>query len=306
MAIYLPEGLPAATQLRSEASEVCQIVPAATAEPRRLRILLLNLMPDKIATETQFARKLAGTGFPVELVLVKPASHTCKTASRYHVERFYRTWEEVDPADADGVIVTGAPIEHLPFSKVSYWEELCGVFNDARRFGLEQLYVCWAAQAALNHYYGVPKRLLPAKAFGVFPQQVFSFALPYMDGLSSQFDCPVSRHTEVRWSDLMSVPGLEVAAGSAEAGLCLVADQRNGAAYMFNHLEYDPGTLAVEYQRDMARCADAPLPRNYFPFDDPRALPRSTWDDAAAGFFSNWLRMAARRRMAHSFAGNAA
>ncbi len=308
MALYVQEGLPAASQLRAEGQEVYEVPRSerAAASKDRLRIVLLNLMPDKPVTETQFARRLASTGFPVELMLLKPASHVCKTAPQAHMDQYYRTWDQINPSMADGLIVTGAPIEHLPYSKVRYWDELCSIFNDARRFGLEQLYVCWAAQAALNHFHGIPKKMLPTKAFGVFPQQVFTFDLPYVEGLGSQFDCPVSRNTEVCWSDLMAAPGLEVAAGSAEAGLCLVADQTNGAAFMFNHLEYDQGTLAGEYDRERAVCEQAAVPKNYFPFDNPKALPGSTWDEAAAGFFKNWLRMAARRRMAHTFTGSAA
>ena len=305
MPIIVPQGLPAAETLRLEEQEVCETAEFRSADPRCLKVLLLNLMPDKPATELQFARRLAGAGFAVELTLLKLESHVCKTACPEHMQRFYKTWSGISPADADGLIITGAPVEHLAYEEINYWEELCGILNDARRFGLEQLHICWAAQAALNHFYGVPKRMLPGKAFGVFPQQVFSFDSPHLEGLSAQFDCPVSRHSEIRWTDLAGIPELEVVAGSRDAGLCLVADRKNGAAYMFNHLEYDQDSLATEYHRDSAKCADTPLPKNYFPFDNPKAAPSSTWDDAAAKFFKNWLRLAARRRMAHNFSGNA-
>ena len=306
MPVFVPKGLPAAEELRAEEQPVFEKTADTRAHQNCLKILLLNLMPNKQVTERHFIRRLAGSGYPVELLLLKPASRACKTAPHDHMERFYRTWAEINPAEADGVIITGAPIEHLPYSRIGYWDELCGIFNDARRFGLEQLYICWAAQAALNHFHSVPKQMLPAKAFGVFPQQVFSFGSPYLEGLHSQFDCPVSRQSEVRWADLSGIAGLEVVAGSPEAGLCLATEQPNGAAYMFNHLEYEQDTLSCEYQRDASVRGDAILPKNYFPFDNPKAAPSSTWEDAGRGFFKNWLRMAARRRMAHTFSGTAA
>ncbi len=300
MCLYVPDNLPASEILRSEGFKVSGI-SEGPLPPERLRIAVLNLMPNKQDTELQFSRVLARTGFFVELVLVKPATHVCKTACPGHMDRFYKTWDEVREEPLNGLIITGAPIETLTFSEVRYWDELISIFDSSRKMNLECLFVCWAAQAALHHFHQVPKHTLPEKAFGVFQQQVLQFGSAYVHGMGSQFPCPVSRNTEVRWSDLVGLTDLQVLAGSQEAGLCLVEERSAGALYMFNHLEYGADTLAREYDRDMEHYGSCPLPVNCFRYDDPYLGPEHSWLASSDAFFTNWLRVGARRRMAASF-----
>lgn len=305
MCLFLPDNLPAAQTLRAEGFDVCG--PSDKTPPsERLRIAMLNLMPNKLETELQFSRVLAQTGFAVELILLKPATHVCKTACPEHLARFYKTWDDVRHEPLNGLIVTGAPIETLPFEKVRYWDELTALFDTSRRMNLECLFICWAAQAALHHFHQVPKHQLSEKAFGVYQQQVLQFGSAYLHGMGVQFPCPVSRHTEVRWSDLVGQDELQVLAGSQEVGLCLVEERKVGALYMFNHLEYGPDTLVGEYQRDVEREGGCPLPVNCFRYDDPDLGPEHSWSRSSQTFFTNWLRVGARRRMAESFLGSAA
>lgn len=305
MCLYLPDNLPATEILHNEGFHVSglsdQEMPA-----ERLRIALLNLMPNKLETELQFSRVLAKTGFFVELILLTPATHVCKSACPGHLEAFYKTWDEVRHEPLNGLIITGAPIETLPFEEVRYWDELTAIFDSSRQMNLECLFICWAAQAALQHFHQVPKHELGEKAFGVFQQQVLQFGSAYLHGMGTQFPCPVSRHTEVRWADLVGRPDLEVLAGSQEAGLCLVEERKSGALYMFNHLEYGADTLVAEYTRDLERDGSCPFPLNCFRYDDPDLGPEHSWAASADAFFTNWLRVGARRRMAASFVGSAA
>ena len=303
MCLYLPDNLPAGDVLRSEGFNVSG-VSKGELPPERLRIALLNLMPNKHEAELQFSRVLARTGFFVELILVKPVTHVCKTACPGHMDAFYKTWDEVRQESLNGLIITGAPIETLPFSEVRYWDELTSIFDASRGMNLECLFVCWAAQAALHHFHKVPKHPLPEKAFGVFQQQVLQFGSAYVHGMGAQFPCPVSRNTEVRWSDLVGLTDLQVLAGSQEAGLCLVEEKSAGALYMFNHLEYGANTLAREYDRDLERFGTCSLPANCFRYDDPDLGPEHSWLASSDAFFTNWLRVGARRRMAASFVGS--
>ncbi len=305
MCLFLPDNLPAAEQLRAEGLKVSG-TSDKNMPSERLRIAMLNLMPNKLETELQFSRVLAKTGFSVELILLKPATHTCKTACPDHLETFYKTWDEVRHGVLNGLIVTGAPIETLPFDQVRYWDEITSILDTSRTMNLECLFICWAAQAALQHFHGVPKHPLQEKAFGVFQQQVLHFGSSYLHGMGTQFPCPVSRHTEVRWADLVGRDDLQVLAGSSEAGLCLVEERQAGALYMFNHLEYDTDTLVAEYQRDLQLDDATPLPVNCFRYDDPDLGPQHSWASSSAAFFTNWLRVGARRRMAASFSGSAA
>ena len=305
MCLFLPDNLPAIVALSEEGFDVSGRSDGELPT-ERLRIALLNLMPNKMETELQFSRVLAKTGFAVELILLKPASYVCKTACPGHLDAFYKTWDDVQHEPLNGLIITGAPVETLPFSEVRYWEELTSILDSSRDRNLECLFICWAAQAALHHFHQVPKHELQEKAFGVFQQQVLQFGSSYLHGMGAQFPCPVSRHTEIRWGDLMGHPDLQVLAGSQEAGLCLVEERKFGALYMFNHLEYDAETLASEYRRDLERDGSCPLPANCFRYDDPDLGPEHSWASSADAFFTNWLRVGARRRMAESFVGSAA
>ncbi|NIR32733.1 MAG: homoserine O-succinyltransferase [Gammaproteobacteria bacterium] len=287
MAITLPRELPAYRILESEGVHVS---PASVGRSAPLRIALLNLMPTKIATETQFARLLARTPFQVELTLVVPSSYMPRHTPVEHLRRFYSRWSEIRDRSFDGLIVTGAPVETLPFEAVTYWEELTRIFDWATtpRVG-GAFYVCWAAQAALYHLHGVPKHPLPQKRFGVYPHRVRAPGHPLFAGFDDVFPVPVSRHTEVSVLDLPGNGALSVLADSEEAGLGLVGDDTHRALYMFNHLEYEAETLRGEYLRDVSAGRAVALPRNYFPEDDPTLPPHNGWSAYASLLFGNWL-----------------
>jgi len=291
MPIILPPGLPAAAILRSEGRAIAE---GGSLEPR-LRIGLLNLMPDKVRTEIHFARLLADSAVPVELLPIRFDNHRPKFVAPEHLDRFYTPFSAAIDTRLDGLIVTGAPVEHLPFEQVSYWRELATVLDWARDRTGTTLYVCWSAQAALHHFRQVSKRTLGQKAFGVFAQQALAPASELLRGLREGFSTPVSRHTEVVADEVTAQPGLEILARSPETGLCLIDDRPNRAVYMFDHLEYDAHTLQAEHLRDTAAGRAIAMPRNYFPGDDPAADPRNTWSPFAALFYRNWLERVAAR-----------
>ncbi|HET6518797.1 MAG TPA: homoserine O-succinyltransferase, partial [Geminicoccaceae bacterium] len=299
MPIELPDGLPARRLLQEEGVEV---IGGAADGGRRgwgmrppLRIALLNLMPTKAATETQFARLLGSTPFPVALTLVVPDSYEPRTTPAEHISAFYERWSRVRHERFDAMIVTGAPVETLPFEEVAYWRELTRIMDWARERVRRTYYVCWGAQAALHHFHGVPKHALGEKMFGVFRHRVAARpGHPLFRGFGAEFVTPVSRHTEVRAADLPRDAGLEVLADSPEAGLCLVEDRARGALYNFNHLEYDAGTLRDEYLRDVREGGAIRVPRHYFPGDDPERPPVDTWRPFAHLLFRNWLGEMAR------------
>jgi len=296
MPIILPQGLPAADRLRQEGLAVLTR-DEANREP--LQIALVNLMPDRPTTETQFARLLAGTEHPVELTLAIPNSHNPKTTPHDYLATFYRRWTEIAARRFDGLIVTGAPVEHLPFEEVHYWPELCRIFDWARAAIPGSYHVCWAAQAALRHFHGVRKHALPQKAFGVFPQRTILRSSPLMRGLGETFPTPVSRHTEIRCAELPWSSGLLPLSASPRSGLCLLEDRPNRTLCMFNHLEYDADTLQREYLRDRAAGLNVPVPVGYFPADAPDRVPQNTWRPAARILFANWLdRIASETRTA--------
>jgi homoserine O-succinyltransferase len=289
MSIALPLGLPARRTLISEGVDVLSGDELRRWGRRPLRLCLVNLMPNKVATETQIARLLGATPIPVELTLSVPDSYRTKSTSPDHMAAFYRPWSRVRDESFDGLIVTGAPVETLPFEKVTYWSELCAIFDWARDRGIAGFYICWAAQAALYRFHGVPKHLLPRKMFGVFRHRVAAADSRLLRGFGETVPVPVSRHTEVRAADLPAEAGLAVRADSPEAGLCLIEDRRNRAVYMFNHLEYDTGTLRDEFLRDRQAGKPIEVPRNYFPDDDPRQAPANTWRPYGHLLFANWL-----------------
>src|SRR5262249_36066190 len=229
-----------------------------------LRIRLVNLMPNKVATETQIARLVGATPIPVALTLCVPDSYRSKTTPQSHISTFYSTWRQIRDERFDGLVVTGAPVETLPFEDVTYWRDLCAIFDWAKARVGSSLYICWAAQAALYRFRAVPKHPPPAKVFGVFRQRVVSSNSRLLSGFGGAFPVPVSRHAEVRGGDLPNRAGLTVLAESPDAGLCLVEDAANRAVCMFNHLEYDAGTLRDEFERDRRGGKPIALPRNYF------------------------------------------
>jgi homoserine O-succinyltransferase len=256
---------------------------------RPLRIGLLNLMPNKIKTETQFARLIGATPLQVELTLVKITSHTPKNTPAEHMIAFYRDWEDVRLEKFDGFIVTGAPVELLEFEDVTYWDELRRIYDWTQSHVHSTMNICWGAQAALHHFHGVPKHTLPNKAFGVYRHRNLNPASPFLRGFSDDFSIPVSRWTEVRRAEVPEGSGLEVLIESDEAGLCLVADAAHRSLYMFNHIEYDTHSLSDEYWRDVKAGKPIELPVNYFPHNDPRAEPENRWRSHAHLLFGNWI-----------------
>jgi homoserine O-succinyltransferase len=304
--ISLPHGLPAAAALAAEGVAV-----AGGAAPlddlmrperpqcggvRPLRLCLVNLMPNKSATETQIGRLLGATAIPVEVTLCVPDSYRSRRAQS-HIDTYYKRWSRIYGEPFDGLVMTGAPIETLEFAAVEYWTELCAMLDWARARVAASFYICWAAQAALHHFRGVPKHARAAKLSGVYRQRVARPDSELLRGFGAEFPVPVSRHTEVRAADLPTA--VSVLAEGAETGLCLVEDRANRATCMFNHLEYDTGTLGDEFERDRRAGKQPAVPANYFPDDDPARPPAANaWRPWAHLLFGNWLAEIARHAAA--------
>jgi homoserine O-succinyltransferase/O-acetyltransferase len=288
MPIALPADLPARWTLLAEGVEVLDGDQLHAWGRRPLRLCLINLMPAKAVTETQIARLLGATTIPVELTLCLPDGYSSRSTPAEHLA-LYRSWTSLRHEQFDALIVTGAPIEALPFEEVDYWTGLCAIFDWARAQAISSLFICWAAQAALYHFHEIPKHPLPRKMFGVFSQRVTSRDSHLLRGFGEEFPAPVSRHTEVRAADLPMDAALTVLAASQDAGLCLIEDRGHRAVYMFNHLEYDAETLREEFLRD--RMSDKPvaIPRDYFPDNDPERAPANVWRPYGHQLFANWL-----------------
>ena len=262
---------------------------AVTQDIRPLRLAILNLMPTKITTETQIIRLLSNTPLQIELTLLQTASHSATHTAEAHMTAFYRTFDDVRGERFDGLIITGAPVENLDFNDVDYWDELCAVMAWSKTNVYSTLHICWAAQAGLWYHYGIPKYSLPEKMFGVFSHDTLQPSHPLVRGFDETFAAPHSRHTEVRRADIEKCPKVEILAESAEAGVYLVASRKRRLFFVTGHSEYDAGTLAAEYHRDVDRGLSIALPKHYFPHDDPTLPPRNTWRGHAHLLFSNWL-----------------
>ena len=289
MPIKIPDTLPARALLEREGVMVMSESTAVRQDIRPLRIGLLNLMPDKIATETQLARLIASTPLQVELTLVRVGTHASKNTSEDHLITFYRTWDEVRDQHFDGFIITGAPIETLPFDEVTYWPELTEILDWTTTNVHSTFSICWGAMAALWHFHDVPKHILDNKAFGVYRHRNLQPASPYLAGFSDDFLVSVSRWTEVRRADIEQVPSLELLMESDETGVCLLSEAAGRRLYMFNHIEYDSTTLAKEYFRDVEAGARIEVPHDYFPNDDPNQPPVNRWRSHAFLLFGNWI-----------------
>ncbi len=292
MPIKLPSDLPAFQQLASEGVQLIDEHAAARQDIRPMRIALLNLMPNKVRTETQLARLLGATPLQIELVLLTTASYQPANVAPSHLERFYVTWDEVKDDKFDGLIVTGAPVELMAFEDVKYWPELAAIYDWTQTHVHSTFNICWGAQAALFHFHRVPKHVLPTKRFGIFWHRVTAkngARSSLLRGFDDEFLVPVSRHTEVRAADLPATPGLEVLATSPVAGLCLMEDRAHRQLFMFNHLEYDTGTLDEEYKRDKESRDDVEVPLNYYPGDEPSRPPVNRWRAYAHLLFGNWI-----------------
>ena len=287
MPIKIPDGLPAIDVLRREGVMVLEEDAALRQDIRPLQIGLLNLMPNKERTEAQFARLIGATPLQIELTLIRMTEHRAKNTPHEYLESFYTTFEEARARRFDGLIVTGAPIERLPFEAVSYWDELRDVFDWTQSNVIGTFAVCWGAQAMLHHFHGVPKHALPRKAFGCFRHRNRAPGAPILRGLSDDLTLPVSRWTETREAELPE--GLTVLLSAPETGPCLVEDAGRRAYYMFNHVEYDTTSLAEEYARDREAGADIAPPANYFPGDDPTRSPENRWRSHAHLLYANWV-----------------
>lgn len=287
MPIKLPADLPALETLRRERVPVMTDDRAAKQDIRPLEIVILNLMPEKEKTEAQFARLLGNSPIQVSLTLMQTGTYAPKNTDQSHLSAFYKSFAKLKDQRFDGLIVTGAPVETLPFEAVKYWQELTEVFEWAKDNVYSSFNVCWGAQAALYHKHGVPKYALPQKRFGIYEHQNLHPSCDLMRGINDLFAMPVSRHTENRAEDLPD--NLEILAQSAGAGIGMVADWGQHDFYVFNHLEYDRETLQTEYERDVAKGAEINLPHNYFPQNDPTKVPPNMWRAFAAVVFQNWL-----------------
>ena len=289
MPIRIPDELPARAILEKEGVYVMGEKTANRQDIRPLRIGLLNLMPNKIKTETQFARLIGATPLQVELSLIKVTGHTPKNTSQEHMLAFYDSWEDVKTQRFDGLIITGAPIEQMPFEDVTYWKEMEQIFEWTKTHVHSTLNIRWAAQAALRYFHGVPKHALPKKAFGIYEHKNLNPSSPLLRGFSDDFCMPVSRWTEVRKSDLPKSAGLEILLEADDMGLCLIEDARHRQVYMFNHIEYDTSSLAEEYFRDINANKQIDKPAHYFPGDDPKHPPLNRWRGNAHLLFGNWI-----------------
>ncbi|HPD93038.1 MAG: homoserine O-succinyltransferase [Rhodobacter sp.] len=289
MPITLPANLPAFDVLSREGVMVMSDTRAARQDIRPLKIGLLNLMPKKIQTENQFARLIGATPLQIDFRLIRMSEHQTKNTAAEHMEAFYKPFQEVKDEKFDGLIITGAPIEHLPFEEVTYWDELCEVFAWTQTHVQSTFGVCWGGMAMINHFHGVPKHILDHKAFGCFRHRNLAPASPYLRGFSDDVLIPVSRWTEVRQAEVDAVPGLTTLLGSPEVGPCLIEDPAHRALYIFNHFEYDSGTLKEEYDRDVAAGKGINVPVNYYPGDDPTKAPLNRWRSHAHLLYGNWL-----------------
>jgi homoserine O-succinyltransferase len=292
MPIKVPDHLPALEVLHKENVFVMGEHRAFHQDIRPLQIVILNLMPIKQTTETQILRLLANSPLQVEIVLLHMATHCSKNTSQEHLSLFYKKFEDIKHRRFDGMIITGAPIEHLEFEDVGYWEEMREIMDWKLKNVTSTLHICWAAQAGLYHHFGVPKYPLEEKMFGVFTHTVNRDAVNtsvLLRGFDDEFLVPHSRHTEVRRADIERVPELEILSESEEAGVYIVATKDGRQIFVTGHAEYDACTLKEEYDRDVAKGLPIAVPRNYFPQDDPSRMPVQRWRSHANLLFSNWL-----------------
>lgn len=289
MPIKLPANLPAFNILRTEGVNVMSEATAARQDIRPLRIGLLNLMPKKQQTEVQFARLIAATPLQIELTLIRMSEHVAKNTAPEHMEAFYRPFQDIKNEMFDGLIITGAPIEHMPFEDVSYWPEMVEVMNWTQTNVLSTFGVCWGGMAMIHHFHNVPKIGLDHKAFGCFRHKNLAPASQYLRGFSDDFVVPVSRWTEVRASDVAAIDGLDVLMSSDEVGPCLIEDKAHRCLYIFNHLEYDSTSLKDEYDRDVSAGTPINIPMNYYPNNDPSQPPENRWRSHGHLLYGNWI-----------------
>ncbi len=289
MPIKVDNELPAHKALENENIFVMTEERAVSQDIRPLKIIILNLMPTKIETETQILRLLSNSPLQVDIDLLQVKSHKSKNTSEEHMLKFYNVFDDIRHNKYDGMIVTGAPVEHMPFEEVDYWDELCEIFEWSKKNVYSTFHICWGAQAALYYHYGIPKYQLEEKMFGIFPHRSLDTLHPLMRGLDDVFYVPHSRHTEIRRSDIALVKDLQIISYSEEAGIHLVSDMECRNFYATGHSEYDRDTLAREYFRDRDKGLPIKIPFNYFPGDNPENTPVISWRSAGNLIFTNWL-----------------
>ncbi len=289
MPIRIPNDLPATQTLQEENIFVMTETRAMTQDIRPLDILLLNLMPTKVDTETQLARLLGNTPLQVNLTLMMMSSHQSKNTSQEHLLAFYKTFEDVRHRNFDGLIITGAPVENMPFEEVDYWQELTEIMEWSKTHVHSTFHICWGAQAGLYYHYGVQKQPLSEKMFGIFPHTVEYKRSILFRGFDDTFMVPHSRHTTVLREDVEKIPELKILASSPEAGIYAVSSKNGKQVFIMGHSEYDPLTLNKEYVRDKTAGLPIKIPKNYFPNDDDTQTPVSTWRAHANLLYSNWL-----------------
>ena len=289
MPIKIPDQLPAYETLQNENIFVMDEKRAVHQDIRPLRIVLLNLMPTKIATETQLLRLLGNTPLQVEVTLLRTGTYQSRNTPEEHLLNFYQTFDQINDQMFDGMIITGAPVEQLNFNQVDYWEELTSIMDWSEKHVFARLYICWGAQAGLYHQFGIPKYPLAAKQFGVFKHQVTEKNIKLLRGFDDVFYAPRSRHTEIRRADIEKVPGLKILAESDEAGVYIVAHPESRQVFITGHSEYDPLTLKGEYDRDVAAGLPIAVPVNYFVDDDPSKAPIVRWRGHSHLLFANWI-----------------
>ena len=289
MPINIPNGLPAARTLAEENIFVMTETRATTQDIRPLKIALLNLMPTKVATETQLTRLLGNTPLQVELELVQTTSHKATHTSEEHMLAFYKTFDEIKDNRYDGLIITGAPVEQMEFEEVDYWQELCDIMEWSKTNVYSTFHICWGAQAGLYYHYGIPKYPLEKKLFGVFPHRVEYKNPILLRGFDEVFMVPHSRHTTIRREDVEKVKAIRILASSEEAGIYAMFTEGGRQVFITGHSEYDVDTLKNEYLRDKNAGLPIDIPKNYFPDDDPEKTPIFTWRAHANLLYSNWL-----------------
>jgi homoserine O-succinyltransferase len=289
MPIKIPSGLPANRILESEHIFVMSENRAQHQDIRPLKLLILNLMPTKIATETQLLRCLSNTPLQIEIDLLQTSTYTSKNTSADHLLSFYSTFDQIKHQKYDGMIITGAPVEHLDFESVDYWKELCKIMEWSKTNVYSSFHICWGAQAALYYHYGIPKYPLAKKMFGIFSHEVLVPTSPLLRGFDDRFPAPHSRHTEVRAEDINKCADLRLLATSPEAGVYIAASADGRQIFVTGHAEYDSDTLAGEYFRDLGKGLDIEKPVHYFPDDDPSRTPLVNWRSHAHLLYTNWL-----------------
>ena len=289
MPIAIPNDLPAAEILLNENIFVMKQTRAETQQIRPLEIVLLNLMPTKIVTETQLSRMLGNTPLQVHLELMMLSSHKPKNTPEEHLLAFYKTFDELKDRKFDGMVITGAPVENMPFENVSYWEELTRIMEWSKDNVHSTFHICWGAQAGLYYHYGIQKYPLPEKLFGVFPHKADYRHAILLRGFDDEFWVPHSRHTTIRREDVEAIPGLKILASSEEAGVYIIMNKEGRQIFVTGHSEYDPDTLEREYLRDKYRGLPIQVPKNYYPADDDTQPPIVRWRGHGNLLYSNWL-----------------